>query len=56
MPRVRNPDLVLVGIRLMKRDIAEAKRIGQARAIPYQHVIRAWVAEKAERARVKRGA
>jgi predicted DNA binding CopG/RHH family protein len=56
MPRVRNPDLVLVGIRLMKRDIAEAKRVARERAIPYQHVVRAWVAEKAERARVKRGA
>lgn len=54
MPRAKNPDLVLVSIRLMKQDIAEAKRAARALAIPYQHVIRSWVADMAQQARVRR--
>jgi len=54
VPRVKNPALVLVSIRLMKQDIAEAKRAARALAIPYQHVIRSWVADMAQQARLRR--
>jgi hypothetical protein len=54
VPRVKNPDLVLVSLRLMKQDIAEAKRLARSLAIPYQHVIRGWVADMAQQARLRR--
>jgi predicted DNA binding CopG/RHH family protein len=54
VPRAKNPDLVLVSLRLLKQDIAEAKRAARALAVPYQHVIRSWVADKAREARVRR--
>lgn len=44
MPRVKNTTLRLVAIRLRKHDIAVAKRLSRAQAIPYQHIVRSWVA------------
>jgi hypothetical protein len=54
VPRVKNPNLVLVSLRLMKQDVAEAKRAARALAVPYQHVVRGWVAEAAKRERLRR--
>lgn len=49
MPRARNPELHLVAIRLRKRDLTVARKRARALGIPYQHVVRAWVAEAASR-------
>jgi predicted DNA binding CopG/RHH family protein len=47
MPRKKDPGLALVNLRLRKKDIAAARRRGREFGIPYQHVIRAWVAAMA---------
>ena len=44
MPRIADPNLVLINLRLRKQDIQEARRQSKKLGIPYQHVIRSWVA------------
>jgi len=51
MPRVKNPDLRIVNMRLRRQDIHTARVVARARVIPYQHVIRGWVSEMAKRER-----
>lgn len=48
MGRPRLPGVKAIGIRLRAVDIAQAKRVAATSCIPYQSVIRMWVAEKAE--------
>lgn len=47
MPRKKDPGLVLINLRLRKKDIVVARRQARDAGIPYQHVIRAWVAAMA---------
>lgn len=54
MPKIKNPDLKLVAIRLLQSDIQVARREAAVLAIPYQHVVRAWVNEAARRATKRR--
>lgn len=49
MPRVKNNNLTLVTLRLLKSDLAVARKLGRARAIPYTHVLRGWVSDGAVR-------
>jgi hypothetical protein len=51
MPRKKDLGLILINLRLRKKDVAQAKRLAKERNIPYQHVIRTWVASAAEGAR-----
>ena len=44
MPRPKNNNLVLINLRLLKKDVADARRRAKKLGVPYQHVIRAWVA------------
>ena len=44
VPRPKNPNLVLVNLRLRRGDVVEAKEHAVRMAVPYQHVIRGWVA------------
>jgi len=46
--RQGNADLVLISIRLHKRDVKAAKAEAKRLAVPYQVLIRQWVAEKIE--------
>jgi predicted DNA binding CopG/RHH family protein len=52
MPRPKSVGLVIVNLRLRKKDVAEAKRQARALGVPYQHLIRAWVAAGAAGASV----
>ncbi len=54
MGRVKSRDLVLVNLRLRKKDVAEARREAQRLSIPYQHVIRGWVSEGADASLARR--
>ena len=49
MPRAKNPELRLIAIRLRKRDLAVARKKARLLGIPYQHIVRTWVAEGASR-------
>lgn len=51
MPRAKNPELRLIAIRLREQDITVARRKARALGIPYQHVVRTWVAEAATASR-----
>ena len=48
MPRPKAVGLVLINLRLRERDVRQAKRQAKALGVPYQHLIRAWVAAGAE--------
>ena len=54
MGRPALPGVQLIGIRLRKKDIMQAKKLAAIAAQPYQSVIRAWVAEKADASREPR--
>jgi predicted DNA binding CopG/RHH family protein len=45
MPRTKDPSLVVITIRLRKIDVQRARKRGRELGLPYQHVIRAWIAE-----------
>jgi len=45
---VSSDDLVLISIRLRERDLVKAKAEAKRLGMPYQVLIRSWVAEKAE--------
>lgn len=47
---VARAELVLITIRLRKADVDHARAEAAQAAIPYQHVIRGWVAQGAARA------
>jgi predicted DNA binding CopG/RHH family protein len=53
MSREAIPGLVLITIRLRADDVQRARDEGKRLAIPYQHVIRSWVADAATK-RAKR--
>ena len=48
MARPKQKDLVFISIRLRKQDIRDAKVRAKGLSIPYQHVIRGWVADAAK--------
>jgi len=50
MGRPRIHGVKLVSLRLREQDIKAAKRSARKRALPYQAVIREWVAVQAEQA------
>ena len=50
MTRERNLDLVVITLRLRTRDVKAARAVAKTSAIPYQHVIREWVANGARKA------
>lgn len=41
--------IMKITINLRTRDVSRARELAKTQAIPYQHVIRRWVAEGAER-------
>jgi predicted DNA binding CopG/RHH family protein len=47
MPRPKSLDLRLLSLRLRLADIDVARRHAESLGIPYQHVIREWVAQGA---------
>jgi len=47
MPRPKSKDLALINLRLRTADIEAARQRATALGVPYQHVIRAWVADGA---------
>jgi hypothetical protein len=47
-------DAEIISIRLRKKDVKEARKAAAASMQPYQAVIRAWVAEKADALRAAR--
>jgi hypothetical protein len=51
VPRVKNEGLVAIHLRLRRADVEKAKREAAELEIPYTHVLRKWVAERAELAR-----
>jgi hypothetical protein len=46
--------LIKVTINLRARDVAFAKRVARARAVPYQHVVRGWVSDGVERVEARK--
>jgi predicted DNA binding CopG/RHH family protein len=52
MPRA-SADLVLITIRLRREDVAYARAEAKRRTVPYQHVIRGWVADAVDAAKRK---
>lgn len=49
MPRESSGDvLVLVTMRLRRVDVELAKSIARKTSVPYNHIIRSWVADRAE--------
>jgi len=51
MPDSRNKtrgDLINISLRLRSADVRRARELASRLAIPYQHVIRGWVADAAE--------
>jgi len=53
--RPKDPSLVLISLRLRRRDIAAARQVAKRESIPYQLVIRRWVMAEAQRQRSPRG-
>jgi len=51
MVRAASSDLVIITLRLRVVDVRRARAEAKKMAIPYQHVIRGWVATAAERKR-----
>ena len=51
MPRRKDDQLKLLSMRLRREDIDTARRTGRNQGLPYQHVIRRWVAIMAEKER-----
>jgi hypothetical protein len=45
---MKNPDLVAIHMRFRRQDVDAARRIAKERAMPYQHVLRGWVTDRAE--------
>lgn len=48
VPRPKSVGLVLINLRLREKDVREAKRQAKTLGVPYQHLIRAWVAAGAQ--------
>jgi hypothetical protein len=48
VPRTKNSDLIAIHMRFRRQDVDAARRIAKERAMPYQHVLRGWVADRAE--------
>lgn len=46
MPRTKQTDLVLINLRLRQSDVQAARKRAEHLHIPYQHVIREWVAAR----------
>jgi predicted DNA binding CopG/RHH family protein len=44
-------DLVLIAIRLHRKDVKAAKALAKKLQVPYQQLIRGWVAEKIQEVR-----
>lgn len=51
VPFRKNPDLVIITLRVRKQDVAKARKVAKTEAIPYQHVLRRWISSGAEAAR-----
>jgi predicted DNA binding CopG/RHH family protein len=48
MPRPKSIGLLLINLRLREKDVRAAKREARRLGVPYQHIIRAWVAKGAD--------
>jgi hypothetical protein len=56
VPRPKNPELVLTNLRLLRADVATARRESERLGTPYQHIVRGWVADGAAAVRAKKKA